>query len=58
MARNIGVNLTGTLGVLLKEVRAGRIASMREEMNQLADDAGFFISARVRQMFLEAAGEV
>jgi hypothetical protein len=46
------------LGVLLKEVRAGRIASMREEMNRLADDAGFFISARVRQMFLEAAGEV
>lgn len=57
MARSLGVNLTGTLGVLLKEVRAGRITSMRGEMQRLADEAGFFISAGVRQMFLEASGE-
>ncbi|MCX6876303.1 MAG: DUF3368 domain-containing protein [Verrucomicrobia bacterium] len=57
MARHLGVNLTGTLGVLLKEVRAGRLASMREEIDRLVEDAGFFVSHRVRQTFLDAAGE-
>lgn len=56
-ARNLGIHMTGTLGVLLKEVRAGRLFSMKEEMDRLVNEAGFFISNRVRQLFLEAAGE-
>jgi predicted nucleic acid-binding protein len=56
-ARNLGITMTGTLGVLLKEKRAGRLFSMREEMDRLVNDAGFFISGRIRQSFLEAAGE-
>jgi len=56
-ARNIGIAMTGTLGVLLKEKRAGGLISMREEMDRLVTDAGFFISARVRQFFIEAAAE-
>ena len=45
------------LGVLLKEKRAGRLSSMSEEMDRLVNEAGFFISVRIRQSFLEAAEE-
>ena len=56
-ARNLGVTITGTLGVLLKEKRAARVSSMREEMDRLVNEAGFFISDRIRRLFLDAAGE-
>jgi len=56
-ARNIGIAMTGTLGVLLKEKREGRLLSMSEEMNRLVADAGFYISARVKKTFLVAASE-
>lgn len=56
-ARNLGITMTGTLGVLLKEKRAGGLDSMREEMDRLVIDAGFFISGSIRQSFLEAASE-
>lgn len=56
-ARNLGINMTGTLGVLLKEKHAGRLPSMKKEMDRLVSEAGFFISGRIRQLFLEAAGE-
>lgn len=58
MARKLGITVTGTLGLLLKEVRAGRIASIGAEMDRLDKDAGFYISAGVKRSFLEAAGEV
>jgi len=57
-ARNLGITMTGTLGILLKEKRAGRLTSMREEMDRLVAEAGFFISGRVRQSFLGAAAEI
>ena len=56
-ARNFGITMTGTLGVLLKEKREGRLALIGEEMDRLVNDAGFFISGRIRQLFLEAAVE-
>ena len=56
-ARNLGITMTGTLGVLLKEKSSGRLASMTEEMDRLVNEAGFFISGRIRQTFVEAAGE-
>ena len=57
MARSLGITLTGTLGVLLKEKREGRIPSLLIEMDRLVNDAGFFLSPRVRRTFLDAAGE-
>jgi predicted nucleic acid-binding protein len=57
-ARSLEIAMTGTLGVLLKEKRAGRVVSMSDEMDRLVADAGFFISGRIRQAFLEAAAEV
>jgi hypothetical protein len=56
-ARNLGLTITGTLGVLLKEMRDGVLSSMREEMDRLVNEAGFFISDRIRQLFLKAARE-
>lgn len=57
MARSLAITLTGTLGLLLKEKREGRIASLGIEMDRLVNDAGFFLSPRVRRTFLDAAGE-
>ncbi len=56
-ARDLGLEMTGTLGVLLKEKRAGRIHSMEMEMDRLVGEAGFYLSEKVRRMFLDAAGE-
>ena len=57
MARSLAITLTGTLGILLKEKREGRIPSLGIEMDRLVSDAGFFLSPRVRRTFLDAAGE-
>jgi predicted nucleic acid-binding protein len=57
VARNLDLEVTGTLGVLLKAKRAGQLPSLRDEMDRLVKVAGFFVSARVRQFFVEAAGE-
>ena len=57
MARSLAITHTGTLGILLKEKREGRIPSLGIEMDRLASDAGFFLSPRVRRTFLDAAGE-
>jgi predicted nucleic acid-binding protein len=57
VARNLDLEVTGTLGVLLKAKRAGQLPSLRDAMDRLVKVAGFFVSARVRQFFVEAAGE-
>ena len=57
MARNLKIRITGTLGVLLKAKRDGEIPSLKSEMDRLVQDAGFFVSDRVRNTFLAEAGE-
>lgn len=57
MARNLKVKLTGTLGLLLQAKRSGRIPSLKFEMDRLVQDAGFFVSDRIRNTFLAEAGE-
>jgi hypothetical protein len=56
-ARSLGIEITGTLGVLLKEKQAGRIPSLQVEVERLVSEAGFFVSGKVRATFLAAAGE-
>ena len=58
MARNLKIRITGTLGVLLKAKRDGKIPSLKFEMDRLVQDAGFFVSDRVRNTFLAEAGEL
>jgi hypothetical protein len=57
MARNLNIRITGTLGVLLKAKRYGQIPSLKSEMDCLVQDAGFFVSDRVRNTFLAEAGK-
>ena len=57
MARSLNLNLTGTLGVLLRAKREGAIWSLGTEMDRLVLDAGFFVSERIRMQFLIEAGE-
>jgi len=52
MARNLKIRITGTLGILLKAKRDGEIYSLRFEMDRLVQEAGFFVSDRVRNTFL------
>ena len=57
MSRNLNIRITGTLGVLLKAKRDGEITTLKSEMDRLVQDAGFFVSDRVRNTFLAEAGE-
>lgn len=57
MARTLDIPITGTLGILLKEKREGGIPSFLGEMDKLVSEAGFYVSASVRQTFLKASGE-
>ncbi len=57
MARNLKITITGTLGVLLKAKRDGKILSLKIEIDRLVQEAGFFVSNRVRNTFLAEAGE-
>ena len=57
MARTLNLNIAGTLGILLKEKREGRIPSFLGEMDKLITEAGFYVSSSVRKTFLMASGE-
>ena len=57
MACNLNIRATGTLGVLLKAKREGEIPALKFEMDHLVQDAGFFVSERVRNAFLAEARE-
>jgi len=53
-----GLPHTGIVGLLIRARAEGRIASLREELNRLRLDAGFWISEQVYQQALASAGEV
>lgn len=55
MARNLNIRITGTLGVLLKAKRDGQIPSLKSELDRLVQDAGSFVSDRLRNTFLAEA---
>lgn len=57
MARSLNLGIAGTLGVLLKAKRDGKISSLANEMDRLVNEAGFFVTDRVRKSFLAEAGE-
>ena len=57
LARNLKITITGTLDVLLKARRDGEILSLKIEIDRLVQEAGFFVSNRVRTPFLAEAEE-
>ena len=50
-ARSLGLNVTGTLGVLLKANNQGLITSLYEEINKL-EQTGFWISSDLKDKVL------
>lgn len=55
-AKFLGLNVTGTLGVLLKAKKEGHLDKVEPVLNELICD-GFFISDTVRRYALREAGE-
>ena len=56
-AKALGVRFTGTLGVLVKARRAGRVLAVLPLLNQL-EQAGFFLDDPVRVQVLASVGEI
>lgn len=56
-ARVYGLNITGVIGILIRAKREGRIPSLREELDRLRNDAGFWIGDDVYRKALHASGE-
>lgn len=57
VAGELGLSITGLLGMLLLEKQAGRIASLRDCLQDLVDKANFFISPSLMKNVIEAADE-
>jgi uncharacterized protein len=57
IASDLGLKITGLLGMLLLEKRAGRLDSMRGCLQELVERADFFIAPELMRNVIEAAGE-
>jgi len=57
VARNFGLKVVGTIGVLLRAKRLGFIESLKEEMRRLKE-AGFRVSEKLEEEILREAGEL
>lgn len=57
IAVQMGIKTIGVLGILLQAKRSGWIAELRTLLDQLDQDAGFWIAPTVRQRVLSLAGE-
>jgi len=51
-ARNIGLEVTGLLGVLIRADQAGNLSSLSEAIAQLEEEAGFWISDALQEKIL------
>jgi len=57
MARQLGLSLTGVLGVLMRAKREGQFAAVKPEIDALKSKARFFISTALETAILTNAGE-
>jgi predicted nucleic acid-binding protein len=57
IAREEGLPFTGLVGVLAEEREAGRIASLKAELDMLRRECGFFLSAELESRVLRRVGE-
>ena len=55
-AQFLGLNVTGTIGILVKAKQNGIIQNVKPLLNEIMQN-GFYISERVLHMILETAGE-
>ena len=52
-----GLRKTGVVGLLIRAKLAGKLASLRQELDRLREDAGFWIGDSVYRQALAAVGE-
>ena len=57
MARQLGFNFTGALGVLRRAKQTGRIDSLKVQINRLRTEARFFIKPALEKALLISVGE-
>lgn len=58
VAKNLGLRVTGVLGIMLRASRQGRFPSLRSEIEMLRDKAGFHIADQLLYELLEASRKV
>lgn len=56
-ARNLGLHVTGVLGILLRGKKTGQVKSIRSEIGALRTKAHFFIAPALERDMLAKAGE-
>lgn len=52
-----GLSKTGVIGILIQARLEGKLASLRQELDRLRQDAGFWITEALYRQALEAVGE-
>lgn len=57
VAKSMGLNPIGILGVLVRAKQAGTIQSIKEVLNKLRNEAGFYITDGLMQNILSEIGE-
>ncbi len=57
VAKTLGLNVTGTLGILLKAKQKGNIQLVKPLIDHLKNQAGFWIDDSLYQLVLKQAGE-
>jgi predicted nucleic acid-binding protein len=57
VAKSMGLNPIGILGVLVRAKQAGTIQSVKEVLNRLRNEAGFYITDGLMQNILSEIGE-
>jgi len=57
IAREEGLSFTGLLGVLAEERLAGRLPSLKTEIDRLRSECRFFIADELARMVLQRVGE-
>jgi uncharacterized protein len=58
IARTLGLNLTGILGIILRAWRDGQVTSVKELINQLRQSANFRIASHLEQQILTETNEL
>lgn len=53
IAEQLGVRRAGSIGILLRAHREGKISSLKAEMDRLREEAGFWISDALYQQIIE-----
>lgn len=57
IAKSMGLTTVGVLGILLRAKRMGEITSVKQALQKLRDEAGFYLSDHLFASILSQAGE-